>query len=345
MQQIYDKLNRALYPKEKKNQEEELVPIYLFLFSQNLSEMHRFDLHFCLRNSQRVDKVSLLPISYKNLHRKSISIRKKTIFSDQTFVSSSLQLVIRLHFSDTDRISLYEASQWGSKQTHVCNATVIYGHWRWCALWQHWTRLRASKNQKKNSTLNSLAITISTPMRNKAKTAMFKSTRSTPASPRKICLPLSCVGLVCRCDVERYCRHRNRMHVAVTRFDIVVHWHCYASIQSSQVRSRVLCVCTWWISLSFSIFLLFLFCFYAAVALRTQDIFFHWKRETARRRRNEATHRIRIFFFTSAVRLALVVERMRWKMSVNSIKRTFESSIRIVEQWDKIPIYLQTGSH
>lgn len=141
--------------------------------------MHRPDLHFYSRNPVRVDMFSLLRINHKNLHRKSISIwkekGKKSIFffSIKRFF---LLLILsnwssRLHFNDTDRISLcdYEASQCAAACTRVwfmvtdvdvhCDNTEPH-------------KLRTTKN-KKNSTLNSLAITISTFIRNKAKTAMF----------------------------------------------------------------------------------------------------------------------------------------------------------------------------
>lgn len=107
--------------------------------------------------------------------------------------------------------------------------------------------------------------------------------------------------------------------------------------------------CTWWISLSFSIllvacdwFFLLLFCFLCRCSDWKRE-FFHWKRSTWKKKEEEKkwSHASYSWIFFLLLLLLLSDGCCRrygyaTEMSVNSIKSTFESSIRIVKQWDKM---------
>lgn len=116
-----------------------------------------------------------------------------------------------------------------------------------------------------------------------------------PASPRKTCLPLGCVGRVCRCDVERH--KSNACSRDAIWYRCALTLLCINSVLAGW-QWCLQCVCTWWISLSFYAHF-FSFCFYAVVALTTHDNFFHWKREKERRRRSREKLKPRIVFVFS----------------------------------------------
>lgn len=156
-----------------------------------------------------------------------------------------------------------------------------------------------------------------------------------PASPRKTCLPLGCVGRVCRCDVERH--KSNACSRDAIWYRCALTLLCINSVLAGW-QWCLQCVCTWWISLSFYAH------FFRFVSMPS----LHWQHTTIfsiekekKKEEEEAgknwSHASYLYFlFTAAVRLAVFAWSLRWKMSVNSIKRTFESSIRIVEQWDEM---------
>lgn len=139
-------------------------------------------------------------------------------------------------------------------------------------------------------------------------------------------------------------RKSNRIHEAVTRFDIVVHWHCYASLQMFACSP---CVCSERASACahdeshchFLFCSLHAICVFFSVSLQWQrKRIFPLKKIHMKEEKKKWSHRICGFSFCFCY-CCSVCRRCEYanEMSVNSIKSTFESSIRIVKQWDKMP--------
>lgn len=132
MQQIVGKLGRALHheAKIKKNNwfGRPFARLVQFITYFSSPEIHRKCIDPTYISAYEIQCVlTRFLFFYKNRHRKSISIRKENRnFSIKTFFFSTIGHWAAFQ-SDTDRISLREASQWGSKQqAHACSAQTWF---------------------------------------------------------------------------------------------------------------------------------------------------------------------------------------------------------------------------